>query len=200
MLKEFAPEQSAVILPQMYARTLTLREGVRQLLESIPTAYYPAMLEYGDHKPLRPGLPELLDFLARQGVPFHVVSGGLGGMVERVLSRARAGETPIIEGVASITAVEVEVNLSHPCLRVPVQPFEADSELVAKVKVMEQYPAREWVVIGDSLTDINMALRADLVFARDRLIDYLEQEQKPYIPWQDFLDVRDRLSERWGVS
>ncbi|MCW6036480.1 HAD-IB family phosphatase [Spirulina subsalsa FACHB-351] len=200
MLKEFAPKQSAIILPQMYARTLTLREGVRQLLESIPTTRYQAMLEYGDDKPLRPGLPELLQFLGTQGVPFHVVSGGLRGMVERVLSRTRVGEMPIIEGVASITALEVDAIPGQAFLTVPVQRFEAGSELVAKVKVMEEYGAGERVVIGDSLTDINMALQADLVFARDRLIDYLEQEQKPYIPWQDFLEVRDRLAERWGVS
>ncbi len=33
MLKEFAPDLSAQIMPQMYARTLSLRRGVSQLLE-----------------------------------------------------------------------------------------------------------------------------------------------------------------------
>ncbi|MFM7449190.1 MAG: hypothetical protein ACKO24_11395 [Leptolyngbyaceae cyanobacterium] len=42
-------------------------------------------------------------------------------------------------------------------------------------------------------TDLNMALYAPTVFARDRLAEYLNQHQTPYIPWNDFFDVRDRL-------
>jgi len=46
MLKEFAPDLSAQIMPQMYARTLSLRRGVRQLLESIPSQKYADILAY----------------------------------------------------------------------------------------------------------------------------------------------------------
>ena len=46
MLKEFAPQLSEKLMPLMYARRLTLREGVRQILESIPSARYPQIIEY----------------------------------------------------------------------------------------------------------------------------------------------------------
>jgi 2-hydroxy-3-keto-5-methylthiopentenyl-1-phosphate phosphatase len=65
---------------------------------------------------------------------------------------------------------------------------------VDKVQVMAQYPAAEQIAIGDSLTDLNMALQAPLVFARDRLALYLDEQQKSYIPWNDFFDVRDHLA------
>lgn len=198
MLHEFTPSLAAVIMPQMYARNLTLRQGVRQLLESIPSRYYPDILRYCDDKPIRPGLSDLLNFLEEQKVEFHVVSGGLRGMVERVLSREIPGEQPIIKRVASIEAIEVDTR--EALLRVPLQPFEANTELVAKVEVMARYPAQEQVAIGDSLTDINMALQADVVFARKHLIGYLEAENHPYLPWDTFWDVRDRLQERWGVG
>ena len=48
---------------------------------------------------------------------------------------------------------------------------------------MAKYPADEKIAIGDSVTDINMSLAADLVFARDRLIQYLDAENKPYVRW-----------------
>jgi 2-hydroxy-3-keto-5-methylthiopentenyl-1-phosphate phosphatase len=38
-----------------------------------------------------------------------------------------------------------------------------------------------------------MARRADLVFARDRLIDYLQAENQPYIPWDNFFEIREYL-------
>jgi len=188
MLKAFVPYLSAKLLPEVYARRLTLREGVRQLLESIPQARYPELINYTQDNPIRPGLPELLDFLEQQGVPFVVISGGLREIVERVLSR-----NGLIERVESISAVEVDTSGDY--LRVHSE-FEGDTELVSKVREMAKYPATEQIAIGDSLTDINMALKADVVFARDRLIEYLEAENKPYIRWNDFFDVRHALAER----
>lgn len=193
MLKVFAPKLSAKIMPELYARRLTLRDGVRQILESIPSERYPQMLAYADDKPTRPGLRELLEDCQRWGIPFVVVSGGLREMVERVLQRSEEGEVPLIEGVSAIAAVEVEAGSEN--LRVPPQKFEGETELMGKVRVMAQYPTQTSIAIGDSLTDINMALEAEIVFARDRLQDYLEGEGKPYIPWNNFFDIRDRVQQ-----
>lgn len=75
--------------------------------------------------------------------------------------------------------------------------FEAGNEMVSKVQVMAQHPAVEQIAIGDSVTDLNMALVAPVVFARDRLSQYLDEHNKPYLPWQDFFDVRYALQQRW---
>jgi 2-hydroxy-3-keto-5-methylthiopentenyl-1-phosphate phosphatase len=187
MLKEFAPELSSQLMPQMYSRQLTLRAGVRKLLESIPTKIYPEIIAYSQDKPIREGLSELLDFLAIQNIPFIIISGGLLDMVETVLHQHN-----LRDQVTAIAAVKINTNEKY--LQVDAE-FEADTELVAKVRVMERYPARQTIAIGDSVTDINMALHADLVFARDRLIDYMEAENKPYIPWENFFDIRDRLNK-----
>lgn len=187
VLRHFAPELSAQLIPEMYARRLTLREGVRQILESIPSSRYPDILEFTRPQPIRPGFPELLDFLQNWGVPMVVVSGGLRGMVEIVLGS-------LVDRVYAIHAVDVDT--SGSCLRV-ISDYEDGTELVAKVKVMEEYPVEEKIAIGDSLTDLNMALEVPVVFARDRLAQYLDERQKPYIPWNDFLEVRDRLAELW---
>jgi 2-hydroxy-3-keto-5-methylthiopentenyl-1-phosphate phosphatase len=45
-----------------------------------------------------------------------------------------------------------------------------------------------------------MALHASVVFARDRLSQYLDERQKPYLPWNDFFDVRQQLSQLWGKT
>lgn len=194
MLKTFTPDLSERLMPQMYALRLTLREGVRQLLESIPSARYPEILDYAKSKPIRPGLEELLDFLDTRGVPFVVVSGGLRGMVETVLSRTGTGAQSLIERVAAIYAVDVDPTDSFLQVR---SEFEEGTELVSKVAVMAQHPAEEQVAIGDSVTDLQMALQAPVVFARDRLMQYLDEYDKSYIQWNDFFDVRERLSERW---
>ncbi|MEW6492457.1 MAG: HAD-IB family phosphatase [Cyanobacteriota bacterium] len=199
MLKEFTPEFSDKLMPEMYARRLTLREGVRQLLESIPSSRYPEILNYAQPKATRPGLVELLDFLDEQGVPFVVVSGGLRGMVETVLSQVKTtggtSDAPtLLERVAAIYAVDVDTNGEF--LQVN-SPFEGGTELVAKVKVMEKHPTEEQIAIGDSVTDLVMALHAPIVFARDRLSQYLDEHNKPYLRWNDFFDIRTQLSQLW---
>jgi 2-hydroxy-3-keto-5-methylthiopentenyl-1-phosphate phosphatase len=192
MLKEFTPQLSAQLMPQMYARTLTLRAGVRQLLESIPAARYPEIIEYAEKSAIRPGLSELLDFLDGEDVPFIVVSGGLRGMVETTLSQAG-----ILSRVAAVYAVDLDTRGEFLGVH---SEFEAGTEMVSKVQVMAQHPTIEQIAIGDSVTDLNMALAVPVVFARDRLINYLDEHHKPYLPWQDFFDVRHALQKRWHHS
>ncbi len=188
LLKHFAPQLSAQLIPQMYARELTLREGVRQILESIPSSRYGEVLEFSRQESIRPGFTELLDFLEAEKVPLVVISGGLRGMVEVVL-----GE--LVQRVHAIHAVDIDISGEYFQVK---SEFEGGTELVAKVQVMEKYPADEKIAIGDSLTDLNMALETPMVFARDRLAQYLDEHQKAYIPWNNFLEVRDYLAKLWN--
>jgi 2-hydroxy-3-keto-5-methylthiopentenyl-1-phosphate phosphatase len=188
MLERFSPEKAAQIIPELYAQRLTLRDGVRQMIEAIPSDKYPEIIESAKTEAIRPGLVELLDFLDSQNVPFVVVSGGLRGMVETTLGT-------LVDRVKEIHAMEIDT--SGEFLR-PYSEFEGSTEMVEKVKVVSRYQVEEWVAIGDSITDLNMAMAAPLVFARSRLCQYLDDRQKSYIPYEDFLDVRDRLSEFWG--
>jgi len=187
VMKKFAPELSAKLLPEMYAQRVTLREGVRQILESIPSSRYAEILEFTRPQPMRSGFVELLDFLEFQKVPLVVVSGGLRGMVEIVLGT-------LAQRVQAIHAVDVDTSGTHLKL---LSDYEGGTELVAKVQVMAEYPADKKIAIGDSITDLNMGLQASIVFARDRLAKHLDEQQKPYIPWNDFWEVRDYLANSW---
>lgn len=187
MLKHFAPELSAKLMPEMYALRLTLREGVRQILESIPSQRYPEIIEFSRTKLIRPGLVELLDFLEAKKIPFVVVSGGVRVMVETVLGK-------LTERVSAIYAVDLEAKGDY--LKVH-SAWEGETELVSKVDVINQYQPDEAIAIGDSVTDLNMAMSVPLVFARDRLAKYMDERQKPYILWHDFFDVLNHLSQIW---
>lgn len=188
MLKHFAPQLSSELMPEMYAGRLSLRSGVRQLLESIPSECYGEIIESSRHKVMRSGLVELLDFLDTKGVHFVIVSGGLRIMVETIMG-------DLVDRAQAIYAVDVDATGARFQVN---SPFEGDTELVSKVRVMEQYAAEEQVAIGDSVTDFNMALQASSVFARDRLAEYLDEQQKPYTKWDNFFDILDNLSQKWN--
>lgn len=190
VLRRFAPEAAERLIGRMYTLEVPLREGVRAIVRTIPSDRYPQIIDHVRHAPTWPGLVDLLDFLDARGVPFVVVSGGFRGIVEAVLG-------PLLSRIHAVHAAEVATSGSHLDVS---SPFEDDTELVSKVRVMEAYPATERVAIGDSVTDLSMALAADLVFARDRLCRYLDERARPHLHWRDFLDVRDALDERWGAA
>ncbi|MBR8831461.1 MAG: 2-hydroxy-3-keto-5-methylthiopentenyl-1-phosphate phosphatase [Chroococcopsis gigantea SAG 12.99] len=187
MLKEFSPDLAARLMPQMYERTLTLSEGVTRLLQSIESRRYGEILAYAESKPVREGFSELLTELKKREIPFVIISGGLRGMIETVLDREKV--LPLVK-----TIYAVDVDRKGEYLKANSD-YADDNELVAKGKIISQWTGVEKIAIGDSVTDITLARGADLVFARDRLIDYLQSENIPYIPWDNFFQIRDYLSQ-----
>lgn len=178
------------MLRGIFKGTTTLREGIRIIVESIPSARYPEMLDFVNGTPLRPGFDAFLDFLDGAGVPFVVISGGLLGLVHRQLGDR-------VHRAQAVYAADVDTDGDH--LRV-IADFAQGSELVNKKAIMDTYRASETVALGDGVTDQGMALAASLVFARRHLADYLDSQQQPYLRWEDFHDVRETLARRWGLS
>jgi len=103
MVSRLLPDRWKEIVAEMVARRMTLREGVKTLVESIPVSRYGEIIDFVMAVPMRPGLEELLDFLDGRGVPFIVLSGGLRGMVE-----ARLG--PLVKRVRGIYAVDTDLS------------------------------------------------------------------------------------------
>ncbi len=189
-MKRHAPELSAELIPKMYAREITLREGVRRILESIPSSAYTEIIEWVAAQPQRPGFPEFVAFLQLHDIPFIVITGGLQEMVKAALK-------PLLHHIHAIYGVEVNTQSSHFQVS---SPAEGNTELVSKVDIMQRHPAHETVVIGDSVTDLSMAQAGDVVFARDRLAQYLDEHNIAYLPWTDFHDIQQTLTERWNIE
>ncbi|PSB54484.1 HAD-IB family phosphatase [Chamaesiphon polymorphus] len=183
MITKFAPEVSALVLPEIYAKRVTLRQGVRKMLELIPSTSYPELIEFTRVQPMRAGFVEFLDFLETEQIPIVIISGGLQGMVESVLQ-------PYLHRIEAIHAIDIDTSGDY--LQVNSR-YESGTEMVAKAEIMASYHADESIAIGDSITDWNMAMAASIVFARPPLTQYLDERKKPYIKWENFFDIRDAL-------
>jgi 2-hydroxy-3-keto-5-methylthiopentenyl-1-phosphate phosphatase len=140
-------------------------------------------IEFTRVQPIRAGFAQFLDFLETEQIPIVIISGGLHGMVESVLE-------PYIHRIEAIHAIDVDTSGTY--LQINSR-YESGTEMVAKADIMASYQADETIAIGDSITDWNMALAASLVFARPPLTEYLDEQQKSYIPWDDFVNIRDTL-------
>jgi 2-hydroxy-3-keto-5-methylthiopentenyl-1-phosphate phosphatase len=181
----FAPGRWDPIKRKLTSGKVTVREAVRGIMETIPSAKYREICEFVAAIPIRPGLEAFLDFLDGRHIPFVVISGGFRGMVE-----ARLG--PLKDRVHRIFAADLDT--ADPLLKV-ISDYESETELVAKADIMALFDASEKIAIGDGITDQNMARFADVVFARDRLARFMDQSGIAYHPWENFFDLRDRLKK-----
>jgi 2-hydroxy-3-keto-5-methylthiopentenyl-1-phosphate phosphatase len=187
MLEVFASRNYHRTARQVGNGSITLKEGVRRLVESIPSDRYPQVIDYIRDKQIREGFAELLDLLYLQGIPFVVISGGL---LDSVTTRLR-------EHAGRIHAIHAPtVTTDGPTLKL-LSRWEGETETLAKTDVMAAYRYEQAAAIGDGITDRNMAMAADIVFARDSLAEYMRSTGKTHIGWKDFYDVIDHLTDRW---
>ncbi len=180
LLRRFAPEASERVLPEIYALRRTLRDGLREILGTIPSRCWPAMETYvQENAHLREGFAEFLADLPGLGWSLLVVTGGFARMAELVLA-SLASRILAVHGL--------EAGTDGPFLRV-WSSWEDGRELVAKAKIFAHYAPDRAICIGDSVTDLELARTCPRVFARDRLADYLDQENRPYLPFRNFHEI-----------
>lgn len=187
MLNRFAPEKMKEFGKKIFQKKITLKEGVRGVVESIPSCHYRNMVEFINDEEIREGFEELLVFLKAADTPFIIISGGLKDSVERRLE----SYMDFIDGIYA-----PEIDASGEFLKI-FSAFEENDELVAKVRVMNLFSYDQSISIGDGATDHKMALHSTLVFARDRLSTFLHKSQVPYVPWENFLDIKEYLLQTW---
>lgn len=172
-------EEYRTVRGKLVAGEMTLSQVVRYAFDGAPSSRLGRMLEYVDSVQVRPGFSEFLDEMARRQIPVVVISGGIRQFVERRLA-------PYRDKILAIHAVDLDVSTEQMQL---ISPYDDGNELLKKTDVMALYKYSHAVGIGDSYTDMKMALAVDTIFARSELAQYLMKLKKPYLPYESFFDV-----------
>ncbi|MCA9773412.1 MAG: methylthioribulose 1-phosphate dehydratase [Myxococcales bacterium] len=186
----FCPPEWEAVKDAILDRRLDVRAGVARIFAMIPSARRDEIVAFArKHAVIRPGFEAFLEDCARRRIPVHVVSGGVDFFVEPVLApfRDRLGDVYWIEGDFSGPTIA----LRHP--------WGSETEGTDKVRILRRYPGERTALVGDSVTDLPAARVADLVYARDRLQGYLDEEARPYAPFETFDDIRADLAARLAL-
>lgn len=146
-------------MKELIQRDVGTSTGIKELFGMVPSKDYPHIFPYIDTLEIRPGFAEFLDFLQERKIPFVVVSGGIGEMIERVLGPYKDKITASY--YAQLSTEQEFLTISSP--------YDDGVDLLRKELVMNQYDCEASIFLGDSYTDRNPAQQADIVFARDRL-------------------------------
>lgn len=137
-----------------------------------------------EHCPLDPTFAPFARWVAGLGIPLTVVSDGFGVHVRPMLEAAGLGHLPVVTN--SWRQGSLEFDAAHPvcvgCGTCKKQAVERARGLHGTV-----------VFIGDGVSDRFGARYADVAFAKRDLAEHCREESIPFLPYEDFADVRAGL-------
>ncbi len=150
-----------------------------ELFKTVPSLRYARIEEYLKQITVRRGFGEFVDYLWQRKIPLVVISGGIFRMQQHILA-------PYADKITGMYGCNLDTTREYMHFS---SEYEAKQEYMSKLLIMEKYPAKKKICIGDSFTDFCMASASDVVFARDVLAQELEKLGRDYVPYETFFDV-----------
>jgi 2-hydroxy-3-keto-5-methylthiopentenyl-1-phosphate phosphatase len=141
---------------------------------------------------LRPGLERFVASCRELRRPFLVASAGLDVYIEAVLERL----APDVRAHVELRSNRATCSSSGMSIAFHGDGGGCGRCGFCKGTVVDELHARGYrvAVCGDGTADRCAALRADLVFARRRLVDYCRLDGIAFLPFETFDDVSAALS------
>ncbi|MFC0473340.1 2-hydroxy-3-keto-5-methylthiopentenyl-1-phosphate phosphatase [Halalkalibacter kiskunsagensis] len=189
IMKKFAPPEWEAIKDDILSQHISIKEGVGHFFRLLPSELKEAMTTFilKDAK-IRAGFDEFVSYTKRNRLDLVVVSGGMDFFVYPLL---KGYDLPIYCNEAKFNEETIRVEWPHTCDE------QCTNECgCCKPSILREIgEGRYKIVIGDSITDLQAAKQADLVFARDLLQQKCEQLGLPYYPFETFHDVISLLEQ-----
>jgi 2-hydroxy-3-keto-5-methylthiopentenyl-1-phosphate phosphatase len=196
LMKIFAPPEWESIKDEILNQSVSIKEGVSNLFSLIPSSKKDAMIQYlVDTAIIRDGFKEFVNYTKEHEIPLYIVSGGMDFFVRPLLK-----EYGPFDGVfcneAHFNDTTITIRWPYPC---DVH-CESKGCGCCKPSILRSLSLEDHlvIVIGDSVTDVEMVKLGDTVLARDYLAHICEKKGIPYHPFETFHDCMDAIDK--GVT
>lgn len=196
LIKQFASPSARELTTDVLNGKISIREGVEKMFSTIPTSTKEEMTNFVVNSTvIRDGFNDFIQFVNTNNFELKVVSGGLDFFVHPILADYLPTSS-ILCNRTDFSGDYVKILWEHSC----DDKCKNDCGM-CKPSVMRKYSdSNDYIiVIGDSITDLQIAKEANLIFARDFLKEKCEELSLPYIPFTDFNDIKAFLKEEVHV-
>ncbi|MEH7123918.1 2-hydroxy-3-keto-5-methylthiopentenyl-1-phosphate phosphatase [Bacillus sp. JJ1532] len=198
IMREFAPPEWDAIKDDILGQKVSIQEGVGKLFSLLPSSKKEEIISFVlKDAVIREGFAEFVQFTREANIPLYIVSGGIDFFVH-----------PVLEAFGPFEKIYCnEADFSGENIRI-VFPHECDDDCsnkgcgCCKPSIIRNLASGEntSIVIGDSITDLEAAKLADVVIARDYLIEKCKELNIPYEPFERFQDCIDIIESRLDVK
>ena len=196
LMMHFVPEQSEKIGGAIMANTISFKDGVSAMFELLSTDQKDEIIHYLlQTAEIREGFTEFVQFAHTHAIPFYVVSGGVDFFIEPMLKKY-GPFTGVYCNHADFSGEQIKLSYPHTYDE-ECEKFEVQGCGCCKPSVMRSVSQESQfkIVIGDSISDFEAAKQADLVLARDHLLNRCEELQIPCKPFETFNDCINAVKE-----
>lgn len=174
--------------PCLHAGTMTVEDALTRQFATVHATPRQVEEVVRRRAPLREGFVAFVDWARRTGHEVIVTSNGFRSVIAPVLAEAGLSDLEVIANDARFGPDGTTIlwddrgdrcgRCDRPCKRAPIT---------------ERRDGRPLVLIGYGISDRCAAGMADLVFARDFLARDLAERGRPFVPFDDFHEVRAGL-------
>lgn len=147
---------------------------------------------------LDPGVERILQLATQLQIPTTIVSDGVDFFIEHLLSRIEPSLIPENLTIRANTLRRHGDQYDLVCPHLSPTCESAAAHCKCRSAVLMHTPGRQSIHVGDGLSDLCPARRADAVFAKGRLAEALAREEIPYIPFLTLNDVAAVLEACWA--
>jgi 2-hydroxy-3-keto-5-methylthiopentenyl-1-phosphate phosphatase len=186
LMEQFAPQGWEEIKDQILGEQISIQDGVGKLFSLLPSdrrhEYTQFLLE---QTVIRPGFAEFVRFTEENQIQLYVVSGGIDFFVYPTLQPWISPEKIYCNG-SDFSGERIQILWPHAC----EEPCTNQCGC-CKPTILRRFDPQIYhrIVIGDSITDLQIAKLADEVYARDFLIEKCREHRIPYTPFATFFDI-----------
>jgi 2-hydroxy-3-keto-5-methylthiopentenyl-1-phosphate phosphatase len=194
IMEEFAPDGWQPIVNDILNENISIREGVGKMFSRISSDKREEIIEFVlTRSKIRDGFQEFIDFTKQENIPLYIVSGGIDFFVHPVLKN-KLNPEQIICNHSDFSGGQIKITWPNKCDALCHNDCGCCKPSVIR-KLENKYSGYQKIVIGDSITDLQASKLADVVFARDYLIEKCEENRIPYTPFETFFDVIHALEK-----
>lgn len=194
IMEEFAPDGWQPIVNDILNENISIREGVGKMFSRISSDKREEIIEFVlTRSKIRDGFQEFIDFTKQENIPLYIVSGGIDFFVHPVLKN-KLNHEQIICNHSDFSGEQIKITWPNKCDALCHNDCGCCKPSFIR-KLENKYSGYQKIVIGDSITDLQASKLADVVFARDYLIEKCEENRIPYTPFETFFDVIHALEK-----
>jgi|WetSurMetagenome_2_1015567.scaffolds.fasta_scaffold45918_4 2-hydroxy-3-keto-5-methylthiopentenyl-1-phosphate phosphatase len=192
LFRRFGGERCDALVRAYREERLSAVECFRAEAEAVGTVAQADFWKCVDDQPIDPEFPRFVRFCREHQIALTVVSDGLDLYIRRILAAHGLHDLPVVANHARLAqagdGVRMVLEFPHTnaecarcasCKRNAMLTATGEDELI--------------VYVGEGYSDRCPARYADLVFARDALQTYCQQENISYILYRTFGEVIDGL-------
>ncbi len=188
LLDKFGAPDWRNIEMKLESGELAEKDALKYEIDTINASWRQAISFLKEVVVIDPAFKDFIKWIRAKNINFTILSGGFIQISRELLSHHSLGDLEIRANLLEIEEGKWKI---IPANRPRIKDLCNHCKTSSVVEA--QQAGNRVIYIGDGTTDRCPATKADVIFAKDKLQSYCQENDIDYIPFNDFSDIIDHL-------